>query len=161
MQVTLDCVDPLYHTPVYISQFDEPSPVQHRKISEYFNGTEIDFNIYLPHQGWEGRFFQLVFPTQNSAASPEAIGFGAEGGGYTVHVAGTGGYRADAAVAKISRKIARGFYQDPSRRIYGYIYGGSGDPSRPLERWKILSLFGMVASPCSRVFQFRTHTAFL
>lgn len=42
-----------------------------------------------------------------------------------MHIAGTRGYRADAAVAKISRQIAREFYQDSSRRIYEYIYGGS------------------------------------
>ncbi|KAJ5339629.1 hypothetical protein N7452_006357 [Penicillium brevicompactum] len=125
-QITPDCVDPVYQNPIYTSQADESSPVQHRRIHGYFNGTEIDFNVYLPHQGWDGRFFQLVFPTQNSTATPEAIGFGADSGGYTVHVAGTGGYRADAAVAKISKRIARDYYKDPSRRIYGYIYGGSG-----------------------------------
>lgn len=126
MQVTPDCIDPLYNHPIYTSKTDESSPVQHRKVSGYFNGTGIDFNIYLPRQGWDGRFFQLVFPTQTSTATAEAIGFGAESGGYTVQVAGTGGYRSDAAVAKISRDIARDFYQEPSRRIYGYIYGGSG-----------------------------------
>lgn len=126
MQITPDCIDPMYHDPIITSQADDSSPVQHRKISGYFNGTEIDFNIYLPHQGWDGRFFQLVFPTQDSTATPEEIGFGAESGGYTVHVAGTGGYRSDAAVAKLSRKLARDFYRDPSRKIYGYIYGGSG-----------------------------------
>ncbi|KAI9930639.1 hypothetical protein ASPWEDRAFT_27150 [Aspergillus wentii DTO 134E9] len=126
LQITPDCVDPIYHTPIYTNNTDETDPVTHRKVSGYFNGTEIAFNIYMPHQGWEGRFFQLVFPTQPSAGSSGEIGFGAESGGYTVHVAGTGGYRADAAVAKLSRQIAREFYQQPSQRIYGYIYGGSG-----------------------------------
>lgn len=51
-QVTPDCIDPLYHNPIYTHQSDESSPVHHRKVSGYFNGTEIDFNIYLPHQGW-------------------------------------------------------------------------------------------------------------
>lgn len=126
MQITPDCVDPLYHNPIYTHQSDESSPINHRKVFGYFNGTEIDFNIYLPHQGWDGRFFQLVFPTQNSTATPETIGFGADSGGYTVHVADTGGYRSDAAVAKISRNVARDFYREPSRRIYGHIYGGGG-----------------------------------
>jgi len=48
-------------------------------------------------------------PTHKSTAEPETIGFGADGGGYTVHVAGTRGYRADTAVAKISRETARKF----------------------------------------------------
>lgn len=43
-----------------------------------------------------------------------------------MHVADTGGYRSDAAVAKISRNVARDFYREPSRRIYGHIYGGGG-----------------------------------
>ncbi|EYE92861.1 PKD domain-containing protein [Aspergillus ruber CBS 135680] len=125
-QITPDCVDPIYQSPIYTNHSDETSPLKHRKVSGYFNATGIEFNIYMPYHGWEGRFFQMVFPTQTSVASAGEIGFGAEAGGYTVHVAGTGGYRADAAVAKLSREIAREFYQQPSRKIYGYIYGGSG-----------------------------------
>lgn len=126
IQVNPFCVDPIYHTPVYTNETDESSPVKHRKVSGYFNGTGIEFNIYMPYDGWKGRFFQMVFPTQVSIAGPGEIGFTAEAGGYSVHVAGTGGYQADAAVAKLSRKIARKFYQQPHRKIYGYIYGGSG-----------------------------------
>lgn len=126
VQVDPYCVDPIYHSPIFTNQTDEASPLKHRKVSGYFNGTGIEFNIYMPYNGWKGRFFQMVFPTQMSVAAAGEIGFTAEAGGYTVHVAGTGGYRADAAVAKISRKIARKFYQQPSRKIYGYIYGGSG-----------------------------------
>ena len=126
MQITTECTDPQYDSPIYTGHSDENLPIPHRKVSGYFNGTEVDFNIYLPHEGWDGRFFQLVFPTQNSIAKPEAIGFGAESGGYTLHVAGTGGYRSDAAAAKLSREIAGDYYQQPNRHIYGYIYGGSG-----------------------------------
>ena len=126
LQINPDCVDPIYNSPTFTNQSDEATPLKHRKVSGYFNGTGIEFNIYMPYHGWEGRFFQLVFPTQLSAAGSGEIGFSAAAGGYTVHVQGTGGYRADAAVAKISRQIARKFYQQPSRKIYGYIYGGSG-----------------------------------
>ena len=126
MQITADCIDPIYHSPIITTQSDETSPLKHRKVSGFFNSTGIAFNIYMPYHGWEGRFFQMVFPTQLAAGSSGEIGFGAEAGGYTVHVEGTGGYRADAAVAKLSRQFAREFYQQPSRKIYGYIYGGSG-----------------------------------
>ncbi|KAJ5171738.1 hypothetical protein N7492_004331 [Penicillium capsulatum] len=61
-----------------------------------------------------------------AVASSGEIGFTAAAGGYTVHVQGTQGYRADAGAAKVSRHVARKFYQHHSRRIYGYIYGGSG-----------------------------------
>lgn len=127
MQVTADCIDPVYNTPIYTNHSDDTSPVKHRKVTGYFNGTEIAFNIYMPYQGWEGRFFQMVFPEQLATGNPGEIGYGAESGAYTVHVQGTGGYRADAAVAKLSRTIARKFYNlEPSSKIYGYIYGGSG-----------------------------------
>ncbi|OQE16380.1 hypothetical protein PENSTE_c024G08528 [Penicillium steckii] len=126
MQITPNCVDPIYNSPIITNQSDEASPVKHRKISGNFNSTGLEFGIYLPYNGWEGRFFQMVFPTQLAVASSGEIEFGAEAGGYTVHVEGTGGYRADAAIARLSREIARKFYNQPSRKIYGYIYGGSG-----------------------------------
>ncbi|KAI2844657.1 hypothetical protein CBS11852_2196 [Aspergillus niger] len=126
MQITPDCVDPIYNSPIFTNTSEETSPVTHRKVSGYFNGTETEFNIYMPYDGWKGRFFQMVYPGQMAVASPGEIEFTIEAGGYTVHVGGTGGYRADAAVAKISRKLAHKFYNQPSRKIYGYIYGGSG-----------------------------------
>ncbi|KAF4446544.1 hypothetical protein FALBO_17061, partial [Fusarium albosuccineum] len=126
VQVTDDCVDTTYKTVVIDSEKNIVSPVPHRRISGHFDGAGIEFNIYLPKTGWDGRFFQLVYPTQNSTAEAREIGFGAESGGYTVHVAGGGGYRADAAVAKLSKKIAREYYHKPDEKIYGYVYGASG-----------------------------------
>ncbi|KAJ4256904.1 hypothetical protein NW762_009000 [Fusarium torreyae] len=125
LQITPGCIDPTYNTVIVDAETDVSSPVPHRKIAGHFNGTDIDFNIYLPHSGFQGRFFQLVHPTQNSTAPDRVIGFGAESGGYTNHVAGGGGYRADAAVAKLSRSIASNFYKTKDK-IYGYVYGGSG-----------------------------------
>ncbi|KAK2685868.1 hypothetical protein QWA68_015087 [Fusarium oxysporum] len=127
LQVTTGCVDPLYMMPIITNQTDETSPIPHRRISGFFNGTTTDFNIYLPPTaGWAGRFFQLVYPLQNSTAEDESIAFGADSGAYTVRVKGSLGYRADAAVAKLSRDLAREYYQKPNQKIYGYIYGGSG-----------------------------------
>ncbi|KAK4201378.1 hypothetical protein QBC40DRAFT_295782 [Triangularia verruculosa] len=126
-RVTEDCVDPTYNVPVFTSETDETSPVPHRRVSGYFNGTKADFNFYLPPpELFKGRFFQHVYPIQDSNARPERVAFGAESGAYTVNVAGVGGYRADAAAAKLSRKVAAEYYLGHSGRIYGYIYGGSG-----------------------------------
>ncbi|KAH7024104.1 hypothetical protein EDB80DRAFT_745760 [Ilyonectria destructans] len=125
-QITADCIDPMYNSAILDKQTEETSPVPHRKVSGHFNGTNVDFNIYLPKQGWDGRFFQLVYPLQNSSADSREIGFGADSGGYTVRVAGGVGYRADAAVSKLSKAIARDYYRSPRRQISGYVYGGSG-----------------------------------
>lgn len=64
MHITPDCVDPLYRNPIYTHQSEEPSPIHHRRVSGYFNGIEIDFNVYLPHPrlGWP------VLPTRFSHA---------------------------------------------------------------------------------------------
>ncbi|KAF4956412.1 hypothetical protein FSARC_11615 [Fusarium sarcochroum] len=125
LQITPDCVDLTYNTVVIDAETDVSNPVPHRKVSGHFNGTDIDFNIYLPYSGFTGRFFQLVYPLQGSTAPDRAIGFSAQSGGYTNHVAGGRGYRADAAVAKLSRSIAAAFYKTKDK-IYGYVYGGSG-----------------------------------
>lgn len=95
-------------------------------MSGHFEGTVVDFNIYLPKNGWKGRFFQLVYPLQNSTASDREIGFGAESGGYTVRASGLPTYRGDAATAKFSMLIAREYYKPKANKIHGYIYGGSG-----------------------------------
>lgn len=123
--VTANCTDSDY-VPVIDSETEETSPIAHRKVSGHFNGTESLFNIYLPtNESWQGRFFQVVYPTHTENATDETIAFGADSGGYTVQINGGTGYRADAAAAKFSREVAAEFYQD-KRRIYGYIYGGSG-----------------------------------
>nr|CEG05035.1 unnamed protein product [Fusarium clavum] len=124
--VTADCIDSKFNTVIVDSQKDISTPIPHRRISGHFNGSKIDFNIYLPKSEWKGRFFQLVYPLQNSTAEDVEILFGAESGGYTNRVAGGGGYRADAAVAKLSRTLAMNYYEKPKRNIYGYIYGASG-----------------------------------
>ncbi|XEV01138.1 hypothetical protein FSHL1_006425 [Fusarium sambucinum] len=124
LQVTPHCIDPLYNKVIIDREVDVELPIPHHKVSGHFDGTNIDFNIYLPKTNFQGRFFQMVFPTQNSTASDRTIGFGADSGGYTNHVKG-GGYRADAAVAKLSRRIAADYYGYKDK-IYGYVYGGSG-----------------------------------
>jgi PKD domain len=139
MWVTADCVDPLYNRPVIDSQTDLTTPVPHHKVSGHFDGTTKRFNFYFPpkSQG-EGRFFQSVYPLQDEYAIDDptapsgppretagSIAFGADSGAYTVQTNGGSGYRVDAAAAKFSKMVAASYYGS-SRRIYGYIYGGSG-----------------------------------
>jgi hypothetical protein len=125
--ITADCVDPDYALHVFDSDTDERSPTPHRLISGHFVGTKVDFNIYLPPKlRWNGRFFHLMHPLQTSLANDDTIAFGDESGGYTIQASETVGYRADAALAKLSRHVAREYYNSPSEKIYGYIYGGSG-----------------------------------
>lgn len=125
--VTADCTDSEYNSPILDSDTEETIPTPHRRISGHFNGTDVDFNIYLtPKSQWDGRFFQLMYPLQTSIADDDAIKFGTESGGYTIQASGTIGYRADAALAKLSRQIAQEYYNTSSDHIHGYIYGGSG-----------------------------------
>jgi hypothetical protein len=139
MWVTADCVDPLYNRPVIDSQTDLTTPVPHHKVSGHFEGTTKRFNFYFPPKSqWQGRFFQSVYPLQDEYAIDDptapsgppretagSIAFGADSGAYTVQTNGGGGYRVDAAAAKFSKTVAASYYES-SRRIYGYIYGGSG-----------------------------------
>ncbi|EXA29790.1 hypothetical protein FOVG_18774 [Fusarium oxysporum f. sp. pisi HDV247] len=125
-KITEDCVDPLYSQPIIDNETHETLPLPHLRISGHFEGTTVDFNIYFPENGWKGRFFQLVYPLQNSTASDREIGFGADSGGYTVRASGLPTYRGDAAAAKVGMMIAREYYKPRDKRIHGYIYGGSG-----------------------------------
>ncbi|KAL2803249.1 hypothetical protein BJX63DRAFT_437109 [Aspergillus granulosus] len=128
--ITPDCIDPAFTTPIITSETDVLIPVPHHRVSGYINNTSVNFNIYLPPKSaYSNRFFQLVYPLQNSTAEDDAIAFGADSGAYTVRVAAGVGYRGDAAVAKFSKLVANEYYGDKdseSARIYGYIYGGSG-----------------------------------
>ncbi|PIA91485.1 hypothetical protein CB0940_09941 [Cercospora beticola] len=125
--VTRDCIDPEYASPTFTNQANETQPVPHERISGYFNGTAVNFTIYLtPKSQWKGRFFQLVYPSQNASAPDYAISFGVESGGFTVQTSGSIGYRADAATAKLARGIAQDYYNVSADEVYGYVYGGSG-----------------------------------
>ena len=138
MQVTADCVDPTYRTPVIDSETEETAPVPHHRVRGHFEGTNIQFNIYLHAQDkkaqWEGRFFQytypIAFPGQQptSLADDRAIGFALSSGGYAVQAGNTFvslGYRHAAAAAKFAETVAARYYGS-SRPIYGYLYGPSG-----------------------------------
>jgi hypothetical protein len=131
------CEDPQYNRPVIDSESDLTAPVQSHKVNGHFEGTTAKFTIYLPpKRQWAGRFFQSVYPLQGEIArdDPEgnpdnttagSIAADTASGAYTVQTNGTGGYRIDAAAAKFSKTVAARYYKT-DRRIYGYVWGGSG-----------------------------------
>ncbi|MET0430150.1 MAG: PKD domain-containing protein, partial [Microvirga sp.] len=129
--ITADCVDTQYATPVIDAESDETSPVAHHRISGHFDGTDIQFNVYLPPAAqWKGRFYQYTYPLTDANATARAIGFGVENGGYTVQAGSTAGpslgYRHAAAAAKIGRTLAAAYYGVDAGTIPGYLYGPSG-----------------------------------
>ncbi|KAH7361681.1 hypothetical protein B0T11DRAFT_317586 [Plectosphaerella cucumerina] len=106
--------------------FDRVTWRFHEEKSSYQNEVEVQggecLHFLLPTTPSSSRAPGL----KESTADDYVISFGVDSGAYTVQVSGTLGYRADAAAAKFSRKVAREYYDMPSGQIYGYIYGGSG-----------------------------------
>jgi hypothetical protein len=138
MQVTAACHDLQYTAPVIDSETDETAPVAHRRVRGHFEGTNIQFTIYLHAKEnkaqWEGRFFQFTYPVafpqapDTSQADDRAIGFALSSGGYAVQAGNTSvslGYRHAAAAAKFAETVA-GTYYGSDRNISGYLYGPSG-----------------------------------
>lgn len=126
--ITPDSVDPIYNQPVIDSQEDLTTPVEHRRVSGHFEGTDRKFTFYFPPKNlWKERFFQVLYPLYDENATDTTISFGADSGAYTVqtNANNTNGYRVDAAAAKFSKTVAADYY-DSAERIYGYVYGGSG-----------------------------------
>ncbi|KAK1674480.1 hypothetical protein BDP55DRAFT_611957 [Colletotrichum godetiae] len=126
--VTPACVDPLYSEPIIDSEINETSPGLHRHVAGHFSNTSTRFNFYFPPKdAWDGRFFQLAYPTQSENATEDTVGFGLDSMAYTVQVTGTNGFRAEATTAKYSRIVAAKYCRlNSTQHIYGYVYGGSG-----------------------------------
>lgn len=133
--VTKDCEDPIYNEANFVidSVTTVVTPVPHTKVLAHFKATattpEYKVSINLPAKDrWQGRFFQHVYPLEQPD-NDDDLAFALANGGYLVNVKGTpcgcGGYRPDAAAAKIAEAYARKFYAS-TRRVYGYVWGGSG-----------------------------------
>jgi hypothetical protein len=127
-------------------------PVRHRYVHGGFTGTDMRFSFYMPEKAqYQGRFFQYVTPVpdnENLAQTPgdDKIGFSISSGGYFIETNGggvtavagpafgadpkIGAFRANAAAAMYSRKLAAEMYGP--HRTYGYLYGGSGGGYRTL-----------------------------
>lgn len=117
-------------------------PVRHRYIHGGFEGTLTRFCFYFPPaENYVKRFFQHLSPfvgdekeAQQQEGIEDKISFAVKHGSYLVE-SNLGGivnggddptlmYRASAACAQFSRKLASEFYG--GHRPYGYVYGGSG-----------------------------------
>ncbi|MET0320073.1 MAG: hypothetical protein ABW069_05045 [Duganella sp.] len=128
--VTATCVDPQFDRPVIDRREQIAAPFPHLRVSGHFAGTAVRFNFYYPQKDqWQGRFFQSVYPMASADAPDATLQFGLQSGAYTVQTNSGGGYRADAAAAKLARTVANDYYgkgDNASGHIYGYVYGGSG-----------------------------------
>ena len=135
MEISATCEDPLFHSKNFvidaITEVEKPAP--HQKVSAHFNATEttlrFDVTFYFPRADkWAGRFFQHAYPLEQPENQND-IEFALTNGGYLVNVKGvpnaSGGYRVDAAAAKLAKEYAARLY-GKSDQIYGYLWGGSG-----------------------------------
>lgn len=135
MHVTPDCEDPLYNDRTFVVDkvSEAVAPVAHTRVDGHFTAAAgkptYKVTFYLPErEKWQGRFFQHAYPLEQPE-NVDDMSFALRNGAYLVNVAGVmcgcGGYRPDAAAAKIARRYASNFYRT-DRRIYGYLWGGSG-----------------------------------
>src|SRR6266498_4285235 len=146
MLVTADCIDPRFNQPYVDIEEQRTMPVPHRYVHGGFTGTDAKFSIYFPpKEQYQRRFFQITHQLLTSEnTTPGNIGFAVASGAYFVqtNIGGSerattteqavsgkldpsaGGYRVNAEAAKFSRAKAAEIYG--TRRIYGYLYGGSG-----------------------------------
>lgn len=145
-------IDPLFSQPYIDKDEWRDAPVRHRYVHGGFKGTDMRFSFYLPpKEKFQRHFFQYVTPVpdnENLAQMPgdDKIGFSIDSGAYFVETNGggsgatagpafradptIGAFRANAAAAEFSRKVASEMYG--LGKIYGYIYGGSGGAYRTL-----------------------------
>ncbi|ROQ52592.1 hypothetical protein EDF36_3753 [Rathayibacter sp. PhB152] len=129
-------------------------PVRHRYLHGGFHDSDTRFSLYLPTvEQFEGRFFQHVTPVPQSENLAQQrfddenpIPFTLASGGYYLETnsggpAASGGpmsgvdptigaYRANAAVARLSRRLASAVFGE--QRVFGYLYGGSGGGYRTI-----------------------------
>jgi PKD domain-containing protein len=146
-----------YFAQLYIDKDEwRDAPVRHRYVHGGFKGTDTRFSFYLPpKEQYQGRFFQHITPTPDSENLAQLmppgeynkIGSSIASGAYFVETNGGGqidlvkgslaqadptitAYRANAAAAAYSRKVALQMYG--GKRPYGYAYGGSGGGYRTI-----------------------------
>ncbi|MET1754963.1 PKD domain-containing protein [Novosphingobium sp. RD2P27] len=148
--------DPTFAQPYIDVDEWRDAPVRHRYVHGGFKGTDTRFSFYFPPKAqYQGRFFQHITPVPDSEnlaqkAKPgefNKIGSAFESGAYFIETNGGGqidltrganvlkdptitAYRANAAAAAYSRKIASQIYG--GKRPFGYAYGGSGGGYRTI-----------------------------
>ena len=144
-------VDSMFLKPYIDKDEWRDQPVRHRYVHGGFEGTNTKFSFYFPSkEQYEGRFFQYITPfpdnenlSQGGNGEEDKIGFAIASGAYFIETNGggptdfanpmasdptIGAYRANAASAQFSRKVAQEFYG--GGRPYGYAFGGSGGAYR-------------------------------
>jgi hypothetical protein len=143
MFITLDCVDPEYQE-AFIDVDEQRATTDpaknvtgsYRYVHVGFTDTNTRFAFYYPVSAeYQGRFFESTYPTVSvEGADPSLIAFAISNGAYVVSsnndggvaaAQATGGYRANAASAKVSRMVAARLYGEDAP-IRGYIFGASG-----------------------------------
>jgi hypothetical protein len=147
-QMVGGAADPLFTEPYIDIDEWRDLPARHRYVHGGFKGTDTLFSMYFPpKEQYQSRFFQQLQAVagnesyaQLAPGGDSDIGFSIASGGYFVE-SNQGkkdmfpsstddtlnvliGYRANAAVAQHSRALATQMYG--ARRIYGYVFGGSG-----------------------------------
>ncbi len=146
--------EPMFSAPYVDVDEWRDVPVRHRYVHGGFKGTDTLFSFYMPEKAeFGGRFFQYVTPVpdsenlaQTAQKDDDNIGFAISSGAYFIETNGggtsasagpafradptIGAFRANAAAARYSRKLAQEMYG--VERIYGYIYGGSGGGYRTM-----------------------------
>ena len=144
-------VDSMFLKPYIDKDEWRDQPVRHRYVHGGFEGTNTKFSFYFPSkEQYEGRFFQYITPfpdnenlSQGGNGEEDKIGFAIASGAYFIETNGggptdfanpmasdptIGAYRANAASAQFSRKVAQEFYG--GGRPFGYAFGGSGGAYR-------------------------------
>ena len=142
MRVTADCTDPELRRP-FIDVDEERTvtdpatgaDLAYRYVHGGFTDTSALFVFYFPTAGYRGRFFQSTYPTVGQeGAGDDQLVFALTNGAYVVSsnnaggVAASpaiGGYRVNAAAAKVSRLVAAELYGDDAP-VRGYLHGASG-----------------------------------
>lgn len=135
MFVTSDCIDPQYNAQTFVvdavRKVEGATP--HTRVEAHFRPADgkplYRVTLHLPDRThWAGRFFQHAYPLEQPE-NQEDIAFALSNGAYLLNVKGVpcgcGGYRPDAAAAKLARDYARRFYGHKGP-IHGYLWGGSG-----------------------------------
>lgn len=148
--------DPMFAQPYIDIDEWRDGPVRHRYVHGGFKGTDTRFSFYFPpKEQYQGRFFQHITPVPDNENLAQAmpageynkIGSSIAAGAYFIETNGGGkidlakgslalsdplitAYKANAAAAAYSRKVALEMYG--GKRPYGYAYGGSGGGFRTI-----------------------------
>ncbi|MEN2739642.1 hypothetical protein ABCS02_17765 [Microbacterium sp. X-17] len=146
--------DAVFDRPFIDLDEQRSEPYSYRYVHGGFQGTETRFSFYFPSSNtYEGRFFQHITPVPESEnlalgfnGIDDKVGFAFDSGAFFVETNGggaidlskpqldndpsIGAFRANAAVARYAKEVARQVYGD--HRTYGYAYGGSGGGFRTI-----------------------------